>query len=147
MLSKWAGFHNTGFFCLSLHICKFVQSMLPEMGERNFSFYLVLDATCLKLGPCRLVGSTPHLLRSPNLSWFMNSLQNLPPSFFFDVFCPCEIFFCKNMTGYKFPETCLWSGRSSGPHGRLACLLPWATNWFPFPQTLQFVFFLDFSVT
>lgn len=35
--------------CLSLHICKFVQSMLPEMGERNFPLYLVLGTTCLKL--------------------------------------------------------------------------------------------------
>lgn len=31
------------------YVCKFAQGTLPEMEEINFPFYLVLDATCLKL--------------------------------------------------------------------------------------------------
>lgn len=85
-------------------------------------FSLLPGAWChlSQTGSCRLVGSTPHLLRSPNLSWLMNSLQNLLPSFLF------HMFFCKNMTWYEFPETCLRSGRSNA----LEALPPWATNWF-----------------
>lgn len=82
------------FYCLSLHIFKFSQSIRPEMGERNFPFYQVA---------------------SPNLSWLMNSLQNFHPFCLMCFVHVIQMFFCKNMPGYKFPETRLSSGRSNGP--------------------------------
>lgn len=125
---------------LALYVCKFARGMLPEMRERcPFSNWCHLSQT----GSCRLVGSTVQLLRSPNLSWFMNSLQNLPPSFFVSGVLPtwnrCAFLWIRLGT---FPVTLLWSGSTNWPRGRLSWLPPWATKWFLSSQTLQFAFFL-----
>lgn len=92
MLSVWAGFHNMGFFFLLLvtsHFLSLSKVCCQGWGREIFPFTwcLVPPASNWFL---QVSGEHTTSAEIPKLSWLMNSLQNLLPSFLFHLFCPCE---------------------------------------------------------